>query len=234
MSVLYLYALVGHPPRADAGRGLRRERLQVLPGRAFHVVVGRMDTAPAAATATLRRHDAVVRRIAATVDAILPVRFGSVLPDEDAVARLLGPRAIELAGRLAHVRGHEQMTLRLYGPRRGSREKPRVSVPETDAPEGARVGPGARYLEARKRLHRAALAPELDAVRPLLDGLVADERVQRHATPPLLVSVYHLVPRDRRARYRTRVARAATRLAPLRLTVSGPWPPYAFGADSWP
>ena len=99
---------------------------------------------------------------------------------------------------------------------------------------GARAGPGARYLEARQRLHRAALAPELDAVRPLLDGLVADERVQRHATPPLLVSVYHLVPRERRARYRARVARAATRLAPLRLTVSGPWPPYAFGADSWP
>ena len=76
MSVLYLYALVGDPPRADAGLGLRRERLQIFPGRAFHVVAGRMDAAPAAAPATLRRHDTVVRRIAATVDAILPMRFG--------------------------------------------------------------------------------------------------------------------------------------------------------------
>jgi hypothetical protein len=230
VSVLYLYALVGDPSGGDVGRGLRRERLQVLPGRGFHVVVGRMDTAPEAGTATLRRHDATIRRIAATVDAILPIRFGAVVPDEDTVARLLMPRAIELAGRLVHVRGREQMTLRLFD----SRGPARRPAPVVEAPAGARIGPGTRYLAERKRLHHAAGVPELDPIRPLLDGLVADERVQRHATPPLLASVYHLVPRGRRAQYRTRVARAATRLAPLHLTVSGPWPPYAFGADTWP
>jgi Gas vesicle synthesis protein GvpL/GvpF len=230
VSVLYLYALVGDPLRSDPGRGLRRERLEVLPGHGFHVVVGRMDTPPAASPATLRRQDAIVRRIAAKVDAILPMRFGSVVPDEAAAARLLTPRAIELAGRLARVRGHEQMTLRVFGPRRASRSH--ALVPEKTA--GARLGPGTRYLAERKRLHDTTAAPELNPILPLLDGLVADERVQRHATPPLLASVYHLVPHDRRAQYRTQVTRAASRLAPLRLTVSGPWPPYAFGADAWP
>ena len=234
MSVLYLYAVVGDLPRRDVGRGLRREPLRILPGRGFQVVVGRMGAAPDATPATLRRHDAVVRRLAGAVDAILPVRFGSVVPDDDAVLRLLSPRAIELAGRLVHVRGHEQMTLRLYGPRRSAPGPAPGRAPGTDPAVGARLGPGARYLAARNRLLRTALAPELDPVRPLLHELVADERIQRHATPPLLVSVYHLVRRDRRARYRLRVAQAATRLAPLRLTVSGPWPPYAFGADSWP
>jgi hypothetical protein len=228
VSVLYLYALVGDPLRSDPGRGLRRERLEVLPGRGFHVVMGRMDTPPAAAPATLRRHDAIVRRIAATVDAILPMRFGSVAPDEDAAARLLTPRAIELAGRLAQVRGHEQMTLRVYGPRGASRSHVAGKT------AGGRSGPGTRYLAERKRLHDAAAVPELDPIRPLLDDLVADERVQRHDTPPLLASVYHLVSRDRRAQYRTYVTRAAGQLAPYRLTVSGPWPPYAFGGDAWP
>lgn len=230
MSVLYLYALVADLPRGDVGRGLRRERLQVLPGHGFHVVVGRMDASPEAATAILRRHDATVRRIAATVDAILPIRFGAVVPDEDTAARLLMPRAIELAGRLVHVRGREQMTLRLFDARRPT---PRPA-PVVEAPAGARRGPGARYLAERKRLHEPTGVPELDPIRPLLDGLVADERVQRHTTPPLLASVYHLIPRGRRAQYRARVVRAASRLAPLRLTVSGPWPPYAFGADAWP
>jgi Gas vesicle synthesis protein GvpL/GvpF len=230
VSVLYLYALVGAPPSGDAGRGLRREPLRVLPGRGFHVVVGRMDALPVATTAALRRHDATLRRIAATVDAVLPIRFGSAVPDEDAAVRLLAPRALELAGRLAQVRGHEQMTLRVFGPRRPSRA--RAAVP---AKAGrTRLGPGARYLVARRHLHEGAAAPELDPIRPLLDGLVSDERVQRHATPPLLASVYHLVPRGRRKEYRARVARAAGQLAPLRLTVSGPWPPYAFGADAWP
>jgi hypothetical protein len=230
VSVLYLYALVGDPPRGDMGRGLRRERLEILQGRGFHVVVGRMDSVPLAAPATLRRHDAAVRRIAAQVDAILPIRFGSVVPDEDAAARLLAPRALELAGRLVHVRGHEQMTLRIFGPRRAS--KPRAPV--VGRATGARLGRGTRYLAERKRFHDTAAAPELDPIRPLLDGLVTDERVQRHATAPLLASVYHLVPHGRQAQYRMRLARAAGQLAPLRLTVSGPWPPYAFGADTWP
>ena len=228
MSVLYLYALVGEPPRGDLGRGLSRERLSTLPGRGFHVVVGRMEQAPEPAAAALRGHDAAVRRIAAAVDAILPMRFGSVAPDEDAARRLFAPRAIELAGRLVHVRGHAQMTLRVYGPRRVARARP--SAPEPVA--GVRLGPGARYLAERRRL--SGTAPELDPIRPLLAGLVADERVQRHLTPPLLASIYHLVPRNRGARYRARVARGARQLSPLRVTVSGPWPPYAFGADAWP
>jgi hypothetical protein len=230
VSVLYLYALVGEPPRRALGRGLRRERLTTLPGRGFHVVVGRMDETPAADAAALRGHDAAVRRIAATVDAILPLRFGSVAPDEETAGRLFGSRAIELAGRLVHVRGHAQMTLRVYGPRRTARSRPLAPGSATTA----RLGPGTRYLAERRRLHGAATAPELDPIRPLLDGLVVDERVQRHVTPPLLASVYHLVPRDRGARYRARVARGARQLSPLRVTVSGPWPPYAFGADTWP
>ena len=121
--------------------------------------------------------------------------------------RLLSPRAIELAGRLVHVREHEQMTLRLYGPRRSAAGPAPGPAPGTDPAVGARLGPGARYLAARNRLLRTALAPELDPVRPLLHELVADERIQRHATPPLLVSVYHLVRRDRRARYGLRFAR---------------------------
>jgi gas vesicle protein GvpL/GvpF len=120
------------------------------------------------------------------------------------------------------------MTLRIYGPSRAARSRaPALAIT-------ARLGPGARYLAERHRLHGAATAPELDPIRPLFDGLVADERVQRHLTPPLLASVYHLVPRNRGRRYRARVARGARQLSPLRVTVSGPWPPYAFGADTWP
>jgi hypothetical protein len=229
VSVLYLYALVGDPPRRDAGRGLRRERLQVLPARGFHLVVGRMDAPPDAPTATiLRRHDAAVRRIAATVDAILPVRFGTVVADADTASRLLTPRAGELGTRLGQVRGREQMTLRLFDPRTPP------PAPPISTRAGARLGPGARYLAARKRLHDAGDLPELAPIRQALDGLVADERVQRHATPPLVASIYHLVPRGQSARYRRRLARAARELAPRRFTVSGPWPPYAFGADGWP
>jgi Gas vesicle synthesis protein GvpL/GvpF len=230
VSVLYLYAVIGEQPRRDPGRGLGQERLRVLSGRGFRVVAGSLRATPAATPAALRRHDAVVRRIAGTVDAILPIRFGSVVADATAAARLLAPRASELGGRLGQVRGHEQMTLRLFDTRGPGR--PRAGVADRAARRG--LGPGARYLAARRHCLDPGGDPALGPLRALLHELVADERVQRHATPPLVASVYHLVPRDRRAQYRRRVARAAATLAPLRLTVSGPWPPYAFGADAWP
>jgi hypothetical protein len=228
MSVLYLYALVGASPRGQTGRGIRREALETVPGPGFHVVAGRMDAAPDPTSAMLRRHDAVVRRIAGTVDAILPVRFGSVVPDAAAAVQVFAASAPDLTARLGRVRGHDQMTLRVFGASRATAPAG-TPAPKTRAPA---AGPGTRYLAARRPRHHAQ-APELDPIRPLLADLVAEERVQRHGTPPLLASVYHLVPRARRAQYRTRVSQAARQLAPLRLTVSGPWPPYAFGADAW-
>ena len=231
MSRLYLYALVGDRPRA-LGRGLGREPLHLLVGRRFHLVAGHLDgEPPAPSPAVLRRHDAAVRRLAGTVEAILPLRFGTVAADEAAAWRLVEPRAVELAGRLVHVRGHAQMTLRLFDRRRAPAPSPRRRAEDRDR---LGRGPGARYLAARGQRYEADSLPELEALRQALDGLVADERIQRHATPPLLASIYHLVPRAGSRRYRARLARAAGRLAGRRLTVSGPWPPYAFGADRWP
>jgi hypothetical protein len=229
VSVLYLYALVSQPPRGDVGRGLRRERLEILPGRGFQLVVGRMDAPPGAPTAALvRRHDATVRRIAAATEAVLPIRFGAVVANEVAAAHALMPRASELARRLRHVRAREQMTLRLFDART-------PAPPGAPAPRRARarLGPGTRYLAERRRRSAAVEPRELGRIRHALRDLVADERIQCHATRPLVASVYHLVPRGASAQYRRRLARAAPGLAPLRLTVSGPWPPYAFGDDGW-
>jgi len=46
----------------------------------------------------------------------------------------------------------------------------------------------------------------------------------------LLASVYHLVPRESLDAYQAAVTTAA-RNAGLRVTTSGPWPPYAFAPD---
>jgi hypothetical protein len=66
----------------------------------------------------------------------------------------------------------------------------------------------------------------LDALAPLVRG----ERRERHDRPPLIASVYHLVGRDSLEGYRTAVESAA-RAAGVRVTSSGPWPPYAFAPD---
>jgi hypothetical protein len=224
---LYVYAVLGARPRRPPGRGLGRERLRVLPVAGLLVAAGELGSPPGPDEAALRAHDTVVRRLARTVDAVLPVRFGTVAPDASALAALLRPRAADLRAALALVAGREQMTLRVYGrPARGTEAPP--AAPR--APRAA--GPGARYLAARRRAHaRRAAAPELDPARPGLAALVRAERVERHDAAPLLASVYHLVERGRSRAYRAALARAAPRLLGIRVRPSGPWPAYAFAPD---
>ena len=216
---LYLYALVGRPVRRPLGRGLGGEALRLIEVARMLVVAGRIDNAPRVTPTALRRHDATVRRLAGRTDAVLPIRFGTVVGDRLALARALAPRAAGLREALALVAGHEQMTLRVYGEA--------VTTSDESATESA--GAGQRYLE---RCLRARRAPEVDPVRRALRGLVSAERIERHERPPLLASVYHLVRRGDSKRYLAAVAAASARLAGVRVSPSGPWPAYAFAPDA--
>jgi hypothetical protein len=225
MTDVYVYALLGAPPRPDAGAGLRAEPLRVVRVGEVVAAVGEMVEPPAVSEATLRAHDAVVRRLAGAVDAILPVRFGALL-SEAALADTLAARARELGEALALVAGREQMTLRVLGERG-------APPPPAAAAEAGDLGPGARYLAARRaERRRAREAPELAPLRSALAPLVRAERVTRHDAPPLLATVHHLVDRGAADAYRAAVERGAAALAPRSVVVSGPWPPYAFAPEA--
>jgi hypothetical protein len=224
MSDVYVYAVLGETPRPDVGAGLSDEPLRVLRSGDLLAAVGEMSARPAVTESTLRAHDAVIRRLASAVHAILPVRFGSLL-SESSLADVLRVRAPELTQALALVAGREQMTLRVLGDRPPDRER------EADEPERADLGPGARYLTARRdEWRRAREAPELAPLRPVLAPLVRDEHVTRHDTPPLLASVYHLIDRGDADAYRAVIGGAPP--GAVRLVASGPWPPYAFAPEA--
>lgn len=222
MSV-YLYALLADLPPGPLGCGIQGEPLRALECAGLVAIIGTVPETPAVDAGALRAHDQTVRRLAGMSDAILPVRFGSVVDDERDLARLLEPDAQGWRDALARVAGREQMTMRVYG-----RGEP-APVPR---PEGeSNLGPGARYLDARRRAaHREGLAA-LAALGPALAPLVSGERVERHGTPPLLASVHHLIRRGGAAAYAARAEEAAARLADVTVTVSGPWPPYAFAGE---
>lgn len=220
----YVYALLAEPPRGDAGRGLGAEPLRFVRIDSVLAAVGDMAAAPPVTPATLRAHDAVVRRLAAAVDAILPVRFGTLLDGERALADAVAERAPRLREALALVAGREQMTLRVFG----------NAAPVGDVePIASELGPGARYLESRRRqAQRDADVPELAPMRTRLTALVRAEHAQRHDAPPLLATVYHLIDRGAAAAYLDAVAASAAALAPTRAVATGPWPPYAFAPES--
>jgi hypothetical protein len=175
-------------------------------------VIAERTHAPEATATTLRAHDRVVRRIAERVNAVLPFRFGSVAEDPKTVVALVGPLQPLVDKALAQVRGCVQFTLRV----RGEPARPRARAP--------RGGPGTRFLTALVEAKRVPeIAPLTKATRPF----VRASRSERHDRPPLLASVYHLVPRGRERAYRAAVERSLAALE-VSVRVAGPFPPYAF------
>ena len=220
MSRVYLYALLREAPTGESGVGICHEPLRTVAADGLVALVGDVEAAPAVSAEALRAQDALVRRVAGTLDAVLPARFGTVVDDDAGLAEVLVRRRAELVQALARVTGCEQMTLRVWG------EAPAPASPATVAGDG----PGARYLAQRRHAHeQARQAPELAALRPALAELVREERVERHDRPPLLATVQHLVPRGASARYLAVIEAAGPRLVPWRVSTSGPWLPYAFG-----
>jgi hypothetical protein len=233
MTPLYLYALLGTAPPPGRWRGLRGEPLRFVRVAGLVLAAGPMSRAPGPSLSTLRRHDAVVRRLAGAVPAVLPARFGALVTDRAALAELIGPQAATLRRALAQVAGREQMTLRLYGSARRGEVEAATSCPSGrgfPSGRGLPAGPGTRYLTSRSAATLRA-QPDLARLRRTLAGLVRAERIEPSQTPPLLGSIYHLVDRGQRRAYQRALRRVTCQLADLRVVPSGPWTPYAFAPE---
>ncbi len=215
----YVFALVDAPPVRRAGSGLRGA-LSVRPVPGGFVVVERRADVPPIEFDTLRRHDAVVSRLADAVPAILPVRFGTLLEFgeiEDALAE----REEEMAEAFDTVRGRVQFTWRrdkrgVRGQRPGGRS------------QGSAPRSGAAYLRRAARAAKPAAPRAFRAVHEKLKPLVAAERYVP-ATASLPESLYHLVDGRSAGRYRTIADRLASASPAVNLT--GPFPPFAFAAE---
>lgn len=169
-----------------------------------------------------RRHDAVVRAVHERA-AVLPLRFGTVLADTDAVHTLLRRTADRARSRLDRVDGHAEWGVRISASS-GSATATGPAAPGTS---------GTAYLARRRAELTAAAAAgrtaahEAAAVHAELAPLARE-----HLTRPgsvgddLLLDIAYLVPADGAA-FQARIAELAARPA-LLLQLTGPWPPYSF------
>ena len=191
---LYLYAVIDEEPPS------LEEPLRLVRCGELLIVTG--EEVPPLTPERLAAQDAVIRRL--DVTAVLPIRFGEKVRDEEELCKLLQPRASYLTEALEKVRGCEQMTLRVFG--------------DPAPPPELQGGPGTRYLEARRRAYSLPeVGPLLERLRPL----VRAERIERKEQGNLLGTVYHLVRREDVPAYKEASQ-------DRRVTVTGPFPPYAF------
>src|SRR5581483_9554897 len=109
------------------GTGAMGERLVEIAAGPIAAVAGRVPRAPRASERVLRAYDRVVRTVADQSSAILPVRFGTIVGDEEELRRVLRERQPLLRRTLRHVRGRLQMTIRIV-------TEPNARSPKSNAP----------------------------------------------------------------------------------------------------
>jgi hypothetical protein len=158
----------------------------------------------------LWRHEEVVEALMRDRD-LLPVRYGTRLPDEPAAEHALVERQRELAEALDRVRGAVELSLRVL-----------TSEPPPDEPSS-----GADYLRAKSRSAAEREAVVRTVHEPL--AILARATRRRPRTPvsePLRAA--YLVDRAAVETFTGLVSRLQDSNPGLRTLCTGPWPPYSF------
>jgi hypothetical protein len=157
--------------------------------------------------AALWRYEEVVEDLMESRD-VLPVRFGTLVADENAVVGAVEERRSELVASLDRVRGAVELAVRAR---------------EREAPGRPEVAPsGSAYLRAKAA--RGDVARRLH--QPLADHARASV-VLSDSGSELLRAAY-LVSRDEVDSFVALVAELQSDHAELDVVCTGPWPAYSF------
>ena len=211
--MIWVYAICDRPDTpAPRRRGLAQAPLDGVREGGLLAVISRHvhppgDPAPDA----LWAHERVIERLM-TDRAVLPMRFGTRLADDDALREKLAVRQQEFLTALDRVRGRVEIGVRAMQPLAAQ------EVTATPAPSGR------AYIEGKLRNGREATAVH----EPLAALAAASTRHAVHRPDELLRASY-LVDRAAVAGFRAAVERVQR--PDLAVLCTGPWPPYSFVAE---
>jgi hypothetical protein len=212
MSNIYLLGLTSQQsPRLI----IDERRIEFIKIGNLFAVIERRAAPPIVSEQELRAQHDVVTTIFSRIQDLLPARFGAWMDGQeltDTVAR----QKEQIVDALDFVRGRVQMTMRFLGA---------AAVPPRELARYRETG--TEYLMARRDADRS-IAREATALRAAVRELVIAERVDRGSSR-IPASMYHLIARDAVAAY----AAAARPFQSESISLTGPWPPFAFAPDPW-
>lgn len=206
MTMLMLYAVVPAETRVDAGRPLRRLDLGSV-----GMVYEERDRPPSADQADLLSFGEAVQALA-SAGPVLPVRFGTTLPDLAGLEDLVEERATGWRRRLDAVAGHIEMVVHARDGR---------PVPTELAPSAVT---GTEYLMSKAavvRQERELLDSLLSMIRPV----VSETRVLKGSQESRVAC---LVATDRVGPLRAALQHWAEAADGRHAEATGPWPPFSF------
>jgi hypothetical protein len=223
----YLYAITEGVGPAPGASGLRGAPLAgIEEGGLVMVTSPHVDLPSEADEEDLWSHESVVESLFdAGEGAILPMRFGTTLPDEAAVRAALRDRAPEWRAALDRVRGAIELGVRAQIDVESSPARPPAE------PRGEASGPGTAYLLDRLGQGRAAAEVARSIHAPLSELARESAHVIRNHPRTMLKGAY-LVEEGAVQGFEREIKRLEASLPDAAITCTGPWPPYSFsGAE---
>jgi hypothetical protein len=148
-----------------------------------------------ASRANMKAHQLVQEALIARCDAVLPMRFGTIAADSEAVARLLEVGVTGFSAELERLAGKVEYTLRVIYPRDPlfAAARTRMGALPTDA--GDLISVGQRVSDVLESM-RAEIAARVIA---LLGENVSDVRQVTPADETIMLDAALLVAREREA-----------------------------------
>lgn len=167
---------------------------------------------------------------------IAPLRFGSVLDGEAAVRAYLAEHSVRYLQLLADLAEAEELAVRIYL----SKDLELVQSATETLASVPGSGSGAEYLRQR-RLQHARRAQREAVAQQRISWVLTElaEQIRAHKTELALdrsqpvASIALLVGRRESFQIKQQL-KAAAQAASIRLSVSGPFPPYSFAALAAP
>jgi hypothetical protein len=235
---VYVYGVLSATDRLpDAVTGVAGSEVRTIEDGELAAVVSDLDAGSLMVARELRAHWSVLERLSRDAT-VLPVRFGTVMEDDDAVReRLLGDGAEELRLRLRELADRVQLTVKGdYDQEALLRAVVRTSPEIARLRERLRALPEAAGYYEQIRLgelvageiarHRET---DTDFVLERLGPLSVATRVEHAGGADPAMHVAFLVARDGVASFDAQLASVAEALAGrIRLRCVGPLPPYSF------
>jgi hypothetical protein len=211
---LLLYGVTGQRPGAEDLRGVAGTPVRPIAAADLVVLASDHDEFPPLSEETLWDFERVIES-AMNWGAILPVRFGTLLPTAQDVERMLEARRDELMAKLEHVRGAVELSVRGVWP---GGAPPIATAPADTGTDymQARLGPQRRARELADRVHA-----HLDDF-----ARASHHRILTRATVP--VSAAFLIDRGSEEEFVRAVTGLDAGLDDTELVCTGPWPPYSF------
>lgn len=215
--VLYVYAVTdGFSDRVATG--LHSAPLLAVECGPIQAIVSEHAVAPEPDEGLLWAHEQVVEELMAG-SAILPMRFGTTVEGPEVLLAMLEQRREEFVAALERVRGAVELSVRA--------ELPSTAEPNEEPVLTKAAGPGTAYLFERARRQRRSEAVA-DLIHQPLAVLARRSEVKAGYGDPRQFKAAYLVDEDAVETFGERVGKLNDTLGDIRVSCTGPWPPYSF------